>query len=151
MTTPTATRGGLKFRHVVTAFALVATFYLGYQVFGGFQRDVHDVTFEVSVTAPGRVTDVVWRADRAGHGNPSFTGHDWHHDVTLPGPDTYVLVLTATVRAKVVRDSFGNAIERGGAATCKIITHGGTASNVGPAEPRKGCNITKVIVVPATE
>jgi hypothetical protein len=144
----TVTEGGLKIRHIITVLALVAVATLGYQAYTGFQRDPRDVTFTVTVTAPGRVTDVSWRADRAGHGDPSFTGHDWTHDVTLPGPDTYSLHLTATVRALRVKDSFGNVIERGASATCKITTHGGTHSNVGPSEPRKGCNITTVIVVP---
>lgn len=143
----TATQGGLKFRHVIVVLAAVSVLYLGYQVYGGFQRDPRDVTFQVTVAAPGRVTDVSWRADRAGHGDPSFTGHDWTHEVTLPGPNTYTLHLTATVRTVQIKDSFGNVIERGASATCKIITHGGTASNVGPSEPRKGCNVTTVIVV----
>lgn len=143
-----ATKSGLKFRHIVTVFAVLGVLYFGYQVYGGFQRDPRDVTFAVDVTAAGRVTDVVWVADRAGKGNPTFTGHHWQHDVALPGPGTYTLHLTAIVHVKAITDSYGNRIERGATATCKIITHGGTASNVGPSEPRKGCNITKVIVVP---
>lgn len=142
------TQGGLKIRHIAYGLALALAATLGYQVYGGFQRDPRDVTFQVTVPAGGRVTDVSWRADRAGGGDPSFTGHDWHHDVTLPGPGTYTLVLTATVRTLLIRDTFGNSISRGATATCTIITHGGTASNVGPSEPRKGCNVTKVIVVP---
>jgi hypothetical protein len=131
------------------ALAVLVLAGLAYQAYGGFQRDPRDVTFSVHVSAAGRTTSVEWRiGPTGGTGSPTFAGHDWQHDEVLPEPGTYTLILTATVNPIHVRDSFGNTLYRGASATCKITSHAGTASNVGLSDPRKGCNVTKVIVVP---
>lgn len=144
MTTAT---GGLKIRHIVTAVAAVAILYFGMQVYGGFQRDPRDITFSVNVAASGRVTHVNWRIDSKG-GDPSFAGHDWTHDVTLPKSGTYTLTLQAVVAPIRATDAHGGTIFRGATATCKIIVAGSTSSNVGPSSAGKGCSLTKIYVVP---
>jgi hypothetical protein len=121
---------------------------LAYEARYGTQRDPRDVTFVASVKAGGRVTHVNWSvAPDAGSGSPSFTGHDWYHEVTLPHPGTWVLTLSAVVQPVKTLDGQGRTMFRGATTTCKIVTAGGAASNVGPSDPGKGCNITKVYVV----
>lgn len=137
----------VKTRHIAILLVLLVVGIAGYQAYGGFQRDPRDVTFQVEVKAPGRVTHVDWDASPAGSGSPSFTGHDWHHEVTLT-PGKWALHLHAVVQPLRTKDAQGNTMFRGGSAVCRIVSADGTASNVGPSEVGKGCNVTKVVVVP---
>lgn len=148
MTTAT---GGLKVRHIFYAICAVGVIYLGMQVYTGTQRDPRDITFTVNVPAGGRVTHVNWRADGVGAGNPSFSGHDWTHDVTLPRPGTWTLHLQAVVEPLKVKGANGNWIFRGATTTCKIISAHGTAVNVGPSEVGRGCAVSKIVVIPPDE
>lgn len=144
MTTAT---GGIKIRHVVVALLLGVGAVLGYQTFTGLQRDPRDITFSVNVAYGGRVTHVSWRVDGKG-GDPSFAGHDWSHDVTLPKSGQHVLSLSAIVDPMRTKDKDGNTIFRGFVATCTITVAGSASSNVGPSSPGKGCSLTKIYVVP---
>jgi hypothetical protein len=138
----------LKTRNVFVLLALAVVGIAAYQAYGGYQRDPRDVTFQVEVKAIGRVTHVDWEAIPAGQGKPSFAGHDWHHDVTLPHPGKWLLHLQAVVQPLKTLDGKGNTMFRGATVICRIVSHNGTASNVSTSQPGHGCNVDTTVIVP---
>jgi hypothetical protein len=96
---------------------------------------------QVSWSVSARYTAEVVMESGDGKGE-SAAGGAWHRHVVLPGPGTWMVVLTGSpVRA------LKDGVYRGASSTCIIKSGKSRVADIGSSAPNDGCAVTLVVIV----